>query len=218
MARRSRSMRHRRQGRSSRRNRWLGFNWQTNLTLETTPAIGVEWVSFWAKWPASLANVNAVNVDPNEEFIQTNEPVDETLVRTIWDWNFLVQNPGTGGAVDAVVNLCIGLIPFDGGEFPSFYEFGNFSSASAVAPPNPIFQIDDPWILRTPFQSVIETEIFTTFPTPLFLESKAKRKLPAGMGILCVISAVNFTVDTSHIVSVNAGGDIRMLVKSGFSV
>jgi hypothetical protein len=171
------------------------------------------------KWPASLAPISHT-IEPNEDFVVTNEPVDETIVRMITEFNLLTSSAGVNGSLPQPLNFCWGAIDFDGGEFPDFYDFAVFNSqTSFVAPPSPLTQMDDPWLIRMPFTLVTETVINSNSSGPgIFVESKAKRKLPAGTGILCVMAGINFLTDQSRLLNITGGGDTRMAVRSGFSV
>jgi len=219
MARRFRRRKSRGTGRKARRIRWVDASWQFRVNLEADLGTGVEWASFWAKWPASMAALSR-SIPPGEEEIATNEPVDETLVRTISYLQSLVTNPGTGGVPNEPVNFCFGLIPFDGGEYPSFFDFAVFQEGvSLVAPPHPIFQADDDWIIRNPIVLASELQVLDTGDgSELNIQSRAMRKLPAGKGILAVIGVVSLLTAASQVVTFDGGGDIRMAVKSGFSI
>lgn len=205
---------------SARRTRWVENTFGLAVTLESDPTTGNQWASFWAKWPASLAPLSHV-VAPNEEFVITNEPVDETLVKTLTWVNGLALTPGAAGSVTNPPNLTYGIIAFDGGEYPDFYDFAIFdSNASFVAPPNPTRQGDDPWVITNSLFLVNESLFFENQGNDLHNRtSAAKRKLPAGTGLLFVVGVTNvFSDGESTPVTLNIGGCIRMAARSGFSV
>lgn len=205
---------------SRRKNRWLGFSWDVDITLEADLGAGVSWVSFWAKWPASQSSsAGGRAIAVNEEVVPSNEPVDETLMRILATNNLRVTNPGSAGLATNPINYSIGLIPFDGGEYPSFYDFATFQSgASFTAPPHPILQMDDPWVWRYSFMSSAEVTFFSPNGSDLAIQSRARRKLPAGVGLLAVIGAISFLSAGTTPTNIFGGGEFRMLVKSGFSV
>lgn len=204
--------------RSGRRTRWLGIDWGLGVTLNSNPDTGREWVSFWAKFPASMADT-ARDIPADEESVISNEPVDETLVRTFCTLNGNVLVPGTGGAATNPTNFVFGIIPFNGGEFPEFYDFAIFQEVSSlVAPPNPIIQIDDPWVFRTASFASNEVQVFSNGFADLAFQSRAKRRLPAGVGLLCVLGVSDFFSSAENNVAFNIGGEVRMAVRSGFSV
>jgi hypothetical protein len=178
------------------------------------------WLSFWVKWPASLQNVGD-SVSPFGNVAPFNEPVDETLVRmrTVNDVRF--STPGTAG-VAPVVNSALGIIEFDGGNTPEFYDFATFSSGgSFVSPPHPMFQADDQWIWRWTGCNM-GSELWEKSNPGYELAdwTKSMRKLPAGAGLLMVIAnlAILSAGDGSIPVTVTGGGDTRMWVKTGFSL
>lgn len=202
----------------SRKTRWGWTNYQLDTALESSLNNGAEWITFWAKWPASMAPIGRSTI-PNEEVLISNEPVDETLVRLIHEFNFLCLNPGSGGQATTTINACLAFINWDGGEYPSFYDFAVFDNQTSFnAPPNPLFQGDDQWIIRNPFSVVNEVTTFTVGPTSEFVESRGRRKLPAGHGILGVLAVANYLEDASTVLTVQGGGDVRYAVRSGFSI
>lgn len=204
-------------GRSARKTRWAVQNFAISDTLSTNVGVDAEWLSFWVKWPASMSSSSVRTIPPSEEVLPSNEPVDETWVNLIATWHALCLVPGVAGAPAVpVMNYCMGLIPFDGGEYPSFYDFANFTEgASNVAPPHPILQADDDWIIRWAWAVTAEVTIAEQLGTTEFVRSKAMRKLPAGRGVLAVIAAVNY-FDVVTNAGINIGGDFRYAVRSGF--
>lgn len=151
--------------------------------------------------------------------VATNEPVDETLVRLYSHLDATVLIAGTAG-VAPVVNHSIGIIPWQGGEVPAFYDFATFSlSGSLVAAPHPIFQLDDPWVWRSDFSNgSLETLQFSSDQYERNEWVRSMRKLPAGVGLLCVIGVLAPIQTSSTVVTIRAGFAQRYAVKSGFSV
>lgn len=195
--------------RGSRKTRWVGGVFQgSNIPFAAgSPAIGspYTWVSFWAKWPAG-------EVDPQSQRV---EPSDETLVRTL-----VRSQIGVLVTDGNILDIVVGLIAFDGGDFPNFYEAAPFTSNSAlVAPPNPIIDADDDWIIRQPYHSVSATGL--PFQPPsleerVWTESRAMRKLPPNTGVLAVVAVTN-VLALVPIVSLNWNIDMRLAVRSGYT-
>lgn len=202
--------RRRRTGRSSRKTRWLGSLWQglNVLMAAGSPSIGspYQWVSFWLKWPAG-------SEDPLAD--HRVEPSDETLVRTLLRTSLTWQ-----ANTPDVYQACFGAIAFDGGDFPDFYEQGSFvSNVSLVAPPNPIIDSDDDWIIRQPYANTNFTGFSFTNPpleNQLWTESRAMRKLPPNTGVLAVL-AVSNALSLAPTVALNWSLDARLAVRSGYT-
>lgn len=177
-------------GRSVRKTRWTGAIMQADVILETGN-IQREWVTFWAKWPAGRFDPQTTDLDGNTRL----EPSDETLVRTITHLSGvfeLDQSPGIGVPAKSIA---YGLISFDGGDFPEAYEGAVFSSTSLFQPPNPATDLQDDWIWRYEVGGLVTRESFGNV-SPFDEESKAKRKLPPGTGILGVVGMADFVNDT----------------------
>lgn len=195
--------------RSSRKTRWVESVWQgLNIAfLAGSPAMGspYTWVSFWAKWPAGKA-------DPLSDRL---EPSDETLVRSLLR-SSLTWDPG----VADVYQACLGLIAFDGGEFPDFYENGIFTSnTSFVAPPHPLVEGFDDWIIRQPYFNTNFTGFSFTNPSledSKWTESRAMRKLPPDTGILAVLGVTN-VLSLAPVIQLNWAMDCRLAVRSGYT-
>lgn len=199
----------RRTGRSSRKTRWNQGVWQgLNIVFAAgSQAIGspYSWVSFWAKWPAG-------HDDPVSNHL---EPSDETLVRSLMRTS-LTWQAGTPDIYEA----CFGLIAFDGGDFPDFYEQGSYvSNVSLVAPPNPIVDADDDWIIRQPYFNTSFTGFSFTNPSledATWTESRAMRKLPPDTGILAVLAVTN-VLSLAPVISLNWAADFRLAIRSGYT-
>jgi len=216
---RFRRRRHSRGRSSSRRTRWTGVTWALGVALESFTG-DREWASFWVKWPASMAKIPTGTNPPIFDSVPTNEPVDETLVRTLCSFNGNVLNPGSAGVATNPANVCFGIIPFSGGEQPDFYDFAIFDeSTSVVSPPNPVIQLDDPWVFRFSFLAANEVqEVGNDGNGDKRWDVRSMRKLPAGVGLLGVLAVTNFFADASSPVTFNVGGEIRIAVRSGFSI
>lgn len=205
-------------GRKSRRVRWLGNTFEVDTVLQAAVGHGSEYLSFWVKHPASTA----ITGEPAEPSLinPTNEPVDETLVRTLINYQAQLTVPGTAG-VAPLVELGVGLIPFMGGDQPDYYDFAVFQNAvSLVSPPSPFVDSDDPWIIRNVASNAsLELLVVDTGDAAdRFTQSRAMRKLPAGMGILCIVGVVAVIEPDTLNVTIRMGGDVRLAMKSGFSV
>lgn len=203
-------------GRGSRRKiRWAGqFVSEQGLILDANPN-DYSYTSFWVKDPASMARSTAF-VAPN--VIETNEPVDETLVRLYNHLDTTIRITGTSGIAPVTI-ISFGIIPFDGGEVPGFWDFAVFSTTSLVAPPHPMFQVDDPWVLRIDFSNGgLETAQFSSDQYERNEWVRSMRKLPAGLGLLGVLGCIAPSQDVSTPVTFDAGFIQRYAVKSGFTV
>lgn len=196
-------------GRSARKTRWIGSTAQGNGSIVTDAGGGYGWACQWVKWPAGRIDTLAVDLN-------LVEPSDETLVRTIV-FGQLMMDPGAAGG-PSPINVCAGLIAFDGGEFPEFYENAFFVEGSSfVAPPHPIVRADDDWIWRFSGPSLFGDIGWSTGGGDLANESKAKRKLPPGTGILFVVGALNYLGDDS-LHGISWTFDFRMAVRSGYTI
>lgn len=203
--------RHRRSSRTSksRKTRWVGGLFQgSNVPFAAgSPVIGTPytWVSFWARWPSG-------EVDPQTDRVT---PSDETLVRSL-----VRSQIGVLVTDGNILDMVIGLIAFDGGDFPDFYEAAPFTSnVSMVAPPNPIVDSDDDWIIRQPYHSVSAQGLPFVPPSleeHTWTESRAMRKLPPNTGILCVLGVAN-VLALAPIVTLNWNIDIRLALRSGYT-
>lgn len=201
--------------RSGRKIRWSGLQYSLATSLESQPDVN-EWVSFWVKWPASLANVSVL---PPANTVISNEPVDETLVRLRSFWGAGLTVPGTTG-VALPINGVFGIIAFDGGEEPVDYMFTVWTHASQTPPPDPLEQIDDDWVIRQPFTNgqLEESFVDTGDGYELAEWSRSMRKLPAGTGLLGLIGVQSLFATASTPVTIRWGGEVRYAVKSGFSI
>lgn len=212
---RRRRFRSTRRGGRSRRIRWDGQVVAVSHGLDANPS-DYSWLSFWVKDPASMQRSTAITPPGS---VATNEPVDETLVRLFSHLDVTYNIPGTAGAAP-IVNIAWGIIPWQGGEVPDFYDGATFSlSGSLVAPPHPIFQIDDPWVWRSDHgNGTLEVFQFSSDQYEKNEWVRSMRKLPAGVGLLCVIGVLAPLQTTSTLVNINAAVTQRYAVKSGFSV
>jgi len=183
--------------------RWTGALYQAdNITLDAE--IGqAQWASAWVRWPSG-------KVDPRDDQLT---PSDETLVRSIQQitvaWLGILS-------FTPPVSICCGLIAFDGGQYPEFYEASIFQEgASFVAPPNPSFAPQEDWIIRAPFQFVSDGS-FATMNSERFIESRAMRKLPPNTGVLAVLAVDNLTASPAT-VTLTWSWDVRVCMKSGYT-
>lgn len=160
----------------------------------------------WVKWPGD-------SVDP-QFGLDALEPSDETLERTIINSQVLAAGL-TPGTIDPVM-FVIGLIAFDGGGAPGFYEGAIFdpTGASLVFPPQPIDAHAD-WIIRQPF-IFNSVQSYQGPGADIFIQSRAKRKLPPGRGILVVAQYFDLTGNAGN-TSFAFGMDVRLAVKSGYT-
>jgi len=171
------------------------------------------WVSFWFKWPAGHFIVPFPGAPDAGLKL---EPSDETLVRTRSAFNGLATYNANAGRI-ASYDVAIGLIAWDAGEFPGAFDLGTFNSNSSLfAPPHPIVDIDDDWILRDtyPFAHFNPAALSVNAPDSYY-QSLAKRKLPPDTGILGVIGAAN-TIDEQGLV-MDWSWDCRVAVRTGYT-
>lgn len=202
--------------RSARKLRWVQSQYCDSLGMNTDTTVATadhSWVSGWLKWPGDrlfgtteLGGATATLVEPS----------DETLVKTIIS---VIASVGAGDLVPLVLTnpifVVIGLIAFDGGADPDFFNGGIFDQSVIMAPPNPATDGDDDWIIRIPIPFV-STGQFATTTAESYIVSRAMRKLPPGKGVLAVIapSDPNGQAGTSVI---GWGIDARMAIKSGYT-
>lgn len=202
--------------RSARKIRWLSQAWTLDTILDADPVGGGEWVSFWAKDPASRETRATFAQD-----VAVKEPVDETLVRMHSAFVGQILVPGTAGQAP-LVTVTHGVIPFNGGNKPEFYDFAIFDSSSLIAPPSPLFDGDDPWVwMNWSSNGGAESKGEATGTGYERVEwVKSMRKLPAGVGLLHVVHALAINeiggspIDTT----IRYCGNHRMAMKSGFAL
>jgi len=192
-------------GRGARRKvKWINGQFAIDsVTFDANPDQD-QWTSWWLRYPSTQSDPFVVNPGVT--------PEDETLVRLLVNaqiiWEALVPAP------NVPLCMCLGAIAFDGGEFPDFYDLAIFQrGVSLVAPPNPITEADDDWIIRLPFCFGSDGQIQTP-GSEIFLESKAMRKLPPGTGIL-VVAAFRTLFDVALTPTVTLMSDWRAVIKSG---
>lgn len=193
---------------STRKIGWYPFQFAGNsqpVTIEE--GTNSTWVSLWARWPSGENDSSASEPGPM--------PVDETLVRYIG--NISCAWVGAAATFEAPIDVCFGLIAFDGGNYPDYYDLtAHVEGSSTVAPPNPLLEADDDWIIRVPFLFTTDST-YGSVTADTFLNSKAMRKLPPGRGILAVIAfgtVLNPTVATP---TISWYWDGRLACKSGYT-
>lgn len=206
MRRRFRSRGH---GRPTRKTYWTsGTYLGSNVPFETNNLTGADvWYSAWAIWPGgSFTDPQLTTPSP--------QPSDTTLVRTLVEGQVALDNGGDAGYI-APAQFCFGLIAFDGSRNPELYDNNTGGTDDPIAPPCPLFDQNEDWIIRVPtiftFQPGLSTE-----KTVLYQQSMAKRKLPPGHGVLAVVQASMF-FDRAVTYHFNFGFDMRFAMKSGYT-
>lgn len=202
--------RHRSSSGKARKTRWGGgiFQGENVALLTGSPATSApySWVSSWMRWPSG-------GIDPGPNRVV---PSDETLVRSLLRTSISVIAGNT-----VCFDVCMGLITFDGGSFPEFYDAATFvSNVSFVAPPHPIIDIDDDWIIRQPFPVSSASGVsvfFNQIDTELWDQSRAMRKLPPSVGVLIVLGINNFISVGPPLATVNWTSDVRLALRSGYT-
>lgn len=201
-SRRRKSSRHR-SSRSSRKTYWSGALWQGNsVSWQSNVAGGKSWFSFWSVWPSD-------RVEPD---IGELTAADVTLVRSIISVKLDFEDD-----MSTPVNGVMGLIAFDGGELPGFYELGSFNAGSLVAPPNPALLPEDDWIIRIPLSTEGHAEDTGGLNVDrLWAESRAMRKLPPGVGVLAVLGFAN-VLASEEVGHSSWNFDARHALRSGYT-
>lgn len=189
---------------NSRKTRWTSYQVAATTIDYTNEAC----LTGWAKWPAGFQRPDNFGAPSSVE------PSDETLVRTIMATTVLLD-AAIPGAISPV-EMCVGLIAFDGGNNPDVWDNGYFVSTDQFRPPWPIDGNED-WIIRQPF-IFMAAGGFETPGTDLFLESKAKRKLPPGTGLLWVAQFLDIPNFPDGAGTFSVSSDVRMAVRSGYTV
>lgn len=174
--------------------------------IASTPAGGYGLcVSWWTVWPSD-------RLDPVRGDVMAS---DRTLAKTILNCH-LGNDLGSliPSLADPPVEWCLGLIAYDGGFDPSFYEQASWTGATPGAPPHPCLQSDDDWIIRLPFMFLVNGQEQGP-AVETFIISKAMRKLPPGVGVLAVLGG--FSIDAGGVTStIDACFDFRHLLKAGY--
>lgn len=182
-----RFMRRGRSGRSSRKTRWQYAFWQGGVTADSDLVGGVyNYFTFWLKWPADRVTVVDAVGTPGIA------PSDETVVRQLCRLN-VTLDPTTAG-FRSPLNVVFGAIGFDGGADPTPYDLATFSGGTAFRPPHPILDAHDDWMMRIPMNFLYASNQVPSLED-VFVQSKAKRKMPPGTGVLGVIGVGNVLED-----------------------
>jgi len=205
--------------RSSRKTRWTAGIWQGKQVSFQGDVAGIgsghyTWVSFWMKWPAGhFAPQYAGTPEPSARL----EPSDETLVRSLVQFSAL----GTWNSnvyARQVWEVAAGLIAWDGGEMPNFFDLATFDGQnSLVAPPNPIVDADDDWIIRDTWGLNAVNLVQMSTATDTYINSRAKRKLPPDTGVLAVVGVANTIDDDNALLQLDFTFDARMAIRSGYT-
>lgn len=165
------------------------------VALTDASAGGPESYSVWAKWPANRVDTRFTPL--------VYELSDETLVRTLPATNLTI-GAMTGGAV-----LSWGLIAWDSIN-PAAID--SVTSHNAVPSAND-GELDWLWRFPMPQGTTLAGSKNFYFPADAtYLNSRAMRKLPAGTGLLLVLSYFKGGSGVNT-VTVDVGFDIRMAVK-----
>lgn len=180
--------------------------WQGNVTAESAiEATPWNMFTFWLKWPGDRVRQN------DDGFL---EPSDETVVRQLCRLNFSIDPP-TAGQLGTPRLVCFGAIGFDGGATPNDYELTTFNDASAFSPPHPLRDAQDDWMMRIPANFLFAGNQVPSLED-VFVQSKAKRKMPPGTGVLGVIAMGNlFADDQTNTLSFSV--DWRAAVRTGYT-
>jgi len=198
-----RRSRHSNRGKS-RKVHWEGHLFQGTEGFGTDLAGNYTWASSWARWPSDF-------IAPEDDTFPT--PSDETVIRTITQFE-------CSTSTNARVNVVFGLIAFDGGREPGFYEAALFDTSSLVAPPNPATDFGEDWLIRIPNNFTgLQTgaqSLYSWAQPESFIQSRAMRKMPPGTGLLAVIGAIN-VLGESTVLSLTWGADTRVALKSGYT-
>lgn len=171
---------------------------------------------FWAKWPAGQLE------STDETGIQRTgltTPIDETLIRSRIIADFSVQsNIGDG----SVYKIAMGLTTWEN-NIPSIYDNvvqtgGGFEGGNNQNP-DPVVDLDEDWIWRNSSTLIANVANVDTFFTNAgevdTYQSRAKRKLGPGKGIIFVMSATSDETGRDAVLSIKLGIEVRMYFKSG---
>jgi len=202
-----RSSRRGRSRKSGRRTFWTHGLWQADAIVSSTdlPGDDYNWYSFWFRWPSGFEDINTGSTTPQGS--------DETLVRVVSSLSSSYE--GLASFVPPL-DLVFGLIAFDGGSKPEFYDLATFGSVgSFVAPPHPVVDASDDWIIRIPFNFMTDGA-FGSVTSESFIQSRAQRKLPPGTGILGVVGPSNLVGDPTTPTN-SWSWDVRMAIRSGYT-
>lgn len=180
--------------RSSRKTRWTGSIFQGDVIFDTAINDNLTWVSLWSKWPAG--HFDPFTTDVAESDPPRLEPSDETLVNTITNLTFVYAPNETPGASTVATNVAFGLIAFDGGQFPEYYEGAAYDFTALVAPPNPAIDLQEDWLWRMEIGGLF-TRSTGSNGTDRLQQVKSMRKLPPDTGILAVVGLCDLASSTA---------------------
>lgn len=216
---RRRRMHSRRSG--SRRNKfWNGLWFCGGANFDSTPpAVDGEVLTIWSQWPAGLSS------DGSETSILRTglvEPIDMTLIKTRASVNALVRVSTGPVDKDLAVQQVWGITVLEDND-PNTLE-NQISEAGPYAPIPPALPgtgANDDWVWRQVVQGVIpagaDTLLAEAAPDQGVYDSKARRKLKIGQGLLLVyqIIAVDSGGDGGYNFDCTLTCDIRHLFLSG---
>lgn len=193
-------------GRSSRKTRWNSALWQGIVSLSGDILLAnYSYVTFWAKWPADRIRIN------DDGFV---EPSDETVVRQLCRLN-VSASPSVAGVLSSPQDIVFGTIAFDGGGQPNDYELATFTAGTPFGPPHPIAEGNDDWMMRIPMNFIFAGNQVPSLEDR-FVESKAKRKMPPGTGVLGVLAMGN-VLQNDLAVEIDFSIDWRAAIRSGYT-
>lgn len=163
--------------------------------------------SFWARWPAGMIEPTTATGIVRSGLIQ---PIDVTLERTrvLWSLTMTGLTAGTAGTI------AVGLQVFETRVPENFDNVIFDGNPPEVA--DPAQDLNEDWLFRS-------VGPFTAFTTAIFInngsqdidgyQSRAKRKLRAGQGILASLAITCSEVDETA--ELSFAEEVRMLLKQG---
>jgi len=171
---------------------------------------------FWTKWPAGAREtLDETGINRSGELLS----LDETLVRTRVIWNFAVATD----IAPSVYNIALGITTWENNE-PEIYDNIVQSGGGFLGGPNqnpdPIVDLGEDWVFRstvgyTPNVPNVETFFSTGGADVDSYQSRAMRKLSAGKGLICVVSATGDTASMDSVLNFRMQLEVRQLFKSG---
>lgn len=168
---------------------------------------------WWIRWPAGLKEtVNETGIARSGELVSENLTLERLRLLV-----FLAPIV----PVDTSIKLTVGATAIecnDPATFDNIVQTGGGAGGNNFNP-DPTYDVNDDWIIRevtvirNPSSIASSNSNFSSFTDTDQYQSRAKRKLPSGVGILGVISAFAQPDDTTFVL--NLSMDWRALYKAG---
>jgi len=199
---------------SKRRVYWDGGLLSGNLDFGAGPGEEMQYL-WWIRWPSGVRETtDETGIFRSGEIMQENV----TLERLRLIVGLTADVPFPLGMLKITMGATA-IECHDPATFDNIVQTGGGLLGGPNFNPDPTYDVNDDWIIREPFLLFNTSTIATSrsavfgFPNLDQYESRARRKLPAGVGILGVMSAFGTPEDQTP--SLQFQVDYRALYRAG---